>query len=211
MSLENSKREQICMFGEVLYSRGLAHGTAGNISVRLEDGLLVTPTNSCLGRLDPATIAKVDYDGNHLGGNQPSKEAFMHRMCYSRREQDTAVVHLHSTHAVAVSCMDHDHIDNVLPPLTAYHVMRVGRLPLAPYFPPGDERLGHVMAKMDEDITAVLLANHGPIVSSDALDRAVYAIEELEETAKLFLLLQGFKTNPLSVEQVAEIEQTFKS
>lgn len=202
---ETRAREDIARFGALLYNRGLAHGTAGNISVRLDDGYLVTPTNVSMGDLDPAQISKLDLNGNHIGGAKPTKEAFLHRVSYQRRPQDGAVVHLHSTHSVAVSCMHHDQTDNVLPPLTAYHVMRVGRLPLIPYYRPGDENLAHAVAKVEADAAAVLLANHGPIVGADALDRAVYAIEELEETSKLYLLLKNAETSPLTQDQIADL------
>ncbi|GAB5458336.1 MAG: aldolase [Henriciella sp.] len=204
-------REKICEFGRILYERHLAHGTAGNISVKLEDGVLVTPTNSCLGRLDPADISKLDRRGQHVSGKPASKESFLHEVSYRRRPQDTAVVHLHSAHSVAVSCLHHDRVDNVLPALTAYHVMRVGRLPLVPYFPPGDRSLAEAVAEIEDDARAVLLANHGPIVSGESLEGAVYAIEELEETAKLFLMLRGEKTVPLTSDQINALNQTFKS
>ncbi|MEL7444496.1 MAG: 3-oxo-tetronate 4-phosphate decarboxylase [Pseudomonadota bacterium] len=206
---ETRAREAMTAHGRALFDRGLAHGTAGNISIRLDDGYLVTPTNSCLGRLDPADIAKLDMAGAPVSGKPASKEAFLHLMSYRRRPQDKAVVHLHSTHAVAVACMDHPSTEDVLPPLTAYYVMRVGKLPLAPYFPPGDERLARAVAEMDADARAVLLANHGPIVSGPSLDGAVYAIEELEETAKLFLMLRSETVRPLTKAQVAALNETF--
>lgn len=207
MTSEESKaREAIARFGQLLYSRGLAHGTAGNISVRLDDGAyLVTPTNVSMGELDPGALSRLDSEGNHVGGAKPTKEAFLHRVSYQRRPQDRAVVHLHSTHSVAVSCMQHAEHSNVLPPLTAYHVMRVGRLPLIPYFRPGDEALAHAVAQVEADAAAVLLANHGPIVGADALDRAVYAIEELEETSRLYLLLKGHATSPLTPDQISDL------
>lgn len=202
---EMQAREDIARFGALLYDRGLAHGTAGNISVRLDDGYLVTPTNVSMGALDPAQLAKLDLEGRHVSGAKPTKEAFLHRVSYQRRAQDRAVVHLHSTHSVAVSCMEHRNTHNVLPPLTAYHVMRVGRLPLIPYFRPGDENLAHAVARVEADAAAVLLANHGPIVGADALDRAVYAIEELEETSKLYLLLKQAPTSPLTQDQIDDL------
>ena len=206
---ETRAREDIASFGALLYNRGLAHGTAGNISVRLEDGYLVTPTNVSMGALDPAQISKLDLAGRHISGGKPTKEAFLHRVSYDRRPQDRAVVHLHCTHCVAVSCMHHQQTGNVLPPLTAYHVMRVGRLPLIPYFRPGDEALAHAVAAVAAGAAAVLLANHGPIVGADALDRAVYAIEELEETSKLYLLLKQAATSPLTEAQIADLLDHF--
>ena len=202
-------REEIAAFGALLTSQGLAHGSTGNISVRLEDGWLLTPTNSRLGQLDPARIAKLDAAGRHVDGDPPSKEAFLHRCVYEMRAGARAIVHLHSTHSVAVSCLaDIDH-DDVLPPLTAYYVMRVGRLPLIPYFPPGDERLAAAVRQVAARQPAVLLANHGPVVAGTSLDAAVGAIEELEATAKLYLLLQGHATRPLGAAQIGELDARF--
>ena len=208
---ESSLREDIAAFGELLTGLGLAHGATGNISVRLEDGLLVTPTNSRLGRLDPARIARLDRDGRHVGGDQPSKEAFLHQCVYEMRPGAQAIVHLHSTHSVAISCLAGLDQDDVLPPLTAYYVMRVGRLPLVPYFPPGDTRLAAAVRQVATDHPAVLLANHGPVVAGRSLDAAVGAIEELEATAKLFLLLRGQSVRPLDAAQVQELRELYPS
>jgi ribulose-5-phosphate 4-epimerase/fuculose-1-phosphate aldolase len=206
---ESRLREEIASFGELLTSQGLAQGSTGNISVRLEDGWLLTPTNSRLGRLDPARIAKLDDAGRHLAGDPPSKEAFLHRCVYEMRGEARAIVHLHSTHSVAVSCLAGIDADDVLPPLTAYYVMRVGKLPLIPYFPPGDERLAAAVRQVAARQPAVLLANHGPVVAGTSLDGAVGAIEELEATAKLYLLLQGHATHPLGAAQIEELEARF--
>lgn len=206
---ENQVRDRIAMHGESLYNRGYVPGSSGNISVRLDDGVLVTPTNSCLGRLDPARISKLDHDGNHLAGDKPSKEAFLHALMYQQRQDDTAVVHLHSTHSVAVSCMDGLDHDNVLPPITAYYVMKVGRLRLLPYFRPGAPELARAVAEAAKHGHAFLLSNHGPVLSAGGLDKAVYAIEELEETAKLFLMLRDCKTRFLNPEQLAELNAAF--
>ena len=206
---ESGLREDMAVFGELLTGLGLAHGATGNISVRLDDGLLVTPTNSRLGRLDPAQIARLDRDGRHVGGDQPSKEAFLHQCVYEMRPGARAIVHLHSTHSVAISCLEGLDEDDVLPPLTAYYVMRVGRLPLVPYFPPGDTRLAAAVRQVAAAHASVLLANHGPVVAGKSLDAAVGAIEELEATAKLFLLLQGRKTRALDAAQVQELRELF--
>ena len=206
---ESQLREAIAGFGQLLTRLGLSHGSTGNISVRLDDGWLITPTNSRLGGLDPARIAKLDDDGQHLAGDQPSKEAFLHRCVYEMRPKAQAIVHLHSTQSVAVSCLDGLDADDVLPPLTAYYVMRVGTLPLVPYFPPGDERLAAAVRQVAARHAAVLLANHGPVVAGKSLDAAVGAIEELEATAKLFLLLSGHAIRPLTVEQVAELRARY--
>ncbi len=158
----------------LLYARGMAHGSAGNLSVRLEDGsILVTPTNSSLGFLTPDQISKVSPTGEHLAGDPPSKEAFFHLAVYSERRGAKAIVHLHPTHAVAVSCLCHADNSDVLPPLTVYQVMRIGRLPLVPYYRPGDRKLAD--ADLASDHKAMLLANHGPIVSCKSLQEAVHA------------------------------------
>ena len=181
-------------------------GSSGNISVRLDDGWLLTPTNSCLGRLDPALIAKLDSDGNHVSGDPPSKESFLHRAVYEERAGAGAIVHLHSTHSVAVSCLPDVDPRNVLPPLTAYYVMRVGELPLIPYYPPGDKSLARAVRGLAAKHSAVLLANHGPVVAGKTLEAALYATEELEETAKVYLLLQGRNPRCLTPQQVADLQ-----
>ena len=210
MNRENQLREQICKCGQSLFNRGLTFGSAGNISARLPDGgWLMTPTNASLGELDPEKLSKIDALGNHIGGEKPTKEAFLHRVMYSKRAKCEAVVHLHSTHSVAVSCLHGLNHHNCLPPLTAYYVMRVGQLPLVPYYPPGDESLALAVENLATDHHAVLLANHGPVVSGRSLSTALYAIEELEETAKLFLLLRGSETRPLSPSQVDELIKKF--
>ena len=206
---ENQLREQIAMIGKSLYERGLAHGSAGNISVKLADGWLMTPTNSCLGRLDPARISQLDADGSLIAGDPPSKEAFLHIAVYQERAASGAVVHLHSAHAVAVSCMDGLNPRNVFPPITAYAVMQVGRLALVPYHPPGDPSLAEAVRKLAGRHHALLLANHGPVVAGSSLDAAAGAIEELEQTARLMLLLRGHPVRFLTAEQVTELERRF--
>ena len=208
---ENQLREQLVMFGQSLYARGYAHGSSGNLSVRLPDGLLVTPTNSCLGRLDPAKISKLDKAGNHVSGDKPSKEGFLHLAMYEERVGAQGIGHLHCTHGVAVSCLKHDDATNVLPPITAYHVMRIGRLPLVPYYRPGDRALAEAVREKAKRHHAVLLANHGPVVAGKSLEDAVYNAEEMEETAKLFLLLAGRETRFLDAAQIADLEARFPS
>ena len=208
---ETKLRERMAEHGKALFDRGLTFGSAGNISVRLDDGWLLTPTNSCLGRLDPGRIAKLDDQGKLLSGDPPSKEAFMHRAVYEERAGAQAVVHLHSTHSVAVSCLHGIDHNNVLPPLTAYYVMKIGTLPLVPYFRPGAPALGDAIREYIAKTPAVLLANHGPVVAGKSLDDAMYATEELEETAKLFLLLQNHRTRPLTPEQIDDLHAHFPS
>jgi len=203
---ENRIREDIARLGKSLFERGLTAGSSGNISVRLDEGWLLTPTNSCMGFLDPATISKLDWQGNLLAGDPPSKEHFLHNAVYQQRPDSHAVVHLHSTHSVAVSCLPGVNPENVIPPLTAYYVMRVGTLPLVPYFRPGDQKLGVAVGALAGKHAAVLLANHGPVVAGKSLEAAVYAMEELEETAKLYLLLHASNPRCLNEDQIAELE-----
>lgn len=202
-------REQMVLHGQSLHQRGLVPGSSGNISLRFEGGILVTPTNSCLGRLDPACITLLDHSGQHVSGEPASKEAFLHLAMYQKRSTAQAVVHLHSTHAVAVSCCSGLDPQNAIPALTPYYVMKIGRLPLLPYFMPGDRNLADAVAQVAEKRHAVLLANHGPVVAGKTLDHAVYAIEELEESARLFLLLRNTSVNALSAEQIAALEEKF--
>ncbi len=202
-------REQIARLGASLHARGLAPGSSGNISARLEDGWLLTPTNASLGSIDPARISRLDWSGALVSGDPPSKEAFLHLTMYEERPTAGAVVHLHSTHAVAVSCLAAVDPEDVLPPITAYYVMRVGRLPLIQYFRPGDRALAEAVRPVARAHHALLLANHGPIVAASSVEAAVYAVEELEETAKLFLLLGGRATRHLSTGQVADVRAAF--
>ena len=202
---EADLRDDVCRLGASLFSRGLTFGSAGNISVRLEDGWLTTPTNVSLGRLDPARLSKLDHAGRLVSGDPPTKETFLHRAMYDERRDACAVVHLHSTYSVAVSALADVDAEDVLPPITAYYVMRVGRLPLVPYHPPGDPGLADAVRKLAGKHHAVLLANHGPVVAGSSLDAAANAIEELEETAKLFLLLHGAKLRLLTPQQVAAL------
>ncbi|KQS83576.1 MULTISPECIES: 3-oxo-tetronate 4-phosphate decarboxylase [unclassified Rhizobium] len=209
---EDEARAEIVRYGALLYERRLAHGSAGNLSVRLDDGsILVTPTNCSLGALTPEQISKVSPDGILLSGDPPSKESFFHLAVYAERPQAGAIVHLHSTHAVAVSCLCHDDTSNVLPPMTAYHVMRVGKLPLLPYYRPGDRRLADAVREAAKNHHAVLLANHGPIVSAKSLGEAVSIYEELEETAKLFFLVGNRPVSLLTCDEVTELEAAFRN
>ena len=207
---ENRMRDEIAEFGRSVFDRGLTAGSSGNISARLEDGWLLTPTNACLGRLDPARISKLAWDGHLISGDPPSKEAPLHLAMYQERAAAGAVVHFHSTCSAAVSCMRNLPAESCLPPLTAYFVMKIGRLPLVPYHRPGDPRLGAAIRALAARYGAVLLANHGPVVSAASLEAAVYAIEELEETAKLFLLLKGQEVRPLDEAQIRELVEVFR-
>jgi ribulose-5-phosphate 4-epimerase/fuculose-1-phosphate aldolase len=202
LSEETRLRDEIVEVGRSLFDRCFTFGSTGNISARLSNGeMLMTPTNASLGALDPARLSRFSAEGVHLDGDKPTKEAFLHQCMYCERAGAGAVVHLHSTNAVAVSLIDGLDPDDLLPPLTAYYVMRVGRLPMAPYFPPGDLALAEAVRERAGESHAVLLANHGPVVAGKSLREAQYATEELEETAKLFLMLRGEKLRPLTEAQ----------
>ena len=211
MSDETRLRDRFAELGASLYDRGLTPGSSGNLSARLDDGFLLTPTNSCLGRLDPERVTKLDPQGRVVSGDQPSKESFLHLAMYRERPTSGAVVHLHSSHAVAVSVLDGIDPEQPLPPITAYYVMRIGRLKLLPYYAPGDIELADAVRSVAADHHAILLANHGPVVAATDIDSAVYAIEELEETAKLFLMLRGDKLRLLTAEQVADLIRRYPS
>lgn len=206
---EAQARADIAAHGKSLFDRGLTAGSSGNISVRLADSWLVTPTNSSLGRLDPARITKLDWNGEHVSGDPASKEAVLHRAVYEERPHAGAIVHLHSTHSAAVSCMCGLDVANCIPPLTAYFVMKIGRLPLVPYHRPGDPYLADAIRGMAGTHSSMLLANHGPVVSGTTLEAAVNVIEELEETAKIFLLLRNTPFSPLNPGQIDELQRSF--
>ncbi len=206
---ETQAREFIAEIGRSMFERRLTFGSSGNISVRIDGGWLMTPTGSSLGRLDPAKLSKLDDTGKLVAGDAPTKESFLHLAMYRERDKAGAVVHLHSTHSVAVSCLHGIDHDDVLPPITAYYVMRVGKLPLVPYFAPGDMALGEAVGRLAAKHSAMLLANHGPVVAGSSLSAAVDAIEELEETARLYLLLHGRPTRYLSPEQIADLKRRF--
>ncbi len=210
MPEETRIRDEICRVGASLFDRGLTAGSSGNISVRLEDGgWLMTPTNVSLGGLDPARLSRLDAAGRLMSGDAPTKEAFLHLSMYGERKDAAAVVHLHSSHATAVSMLRDVDPNDVLPALTAYYVMRIGRLPLVPYFAPGDPDLAHAVRALAGAHHAVLLANHGPVVAGTSLANAQYATEELEETAKLFLMLQNQALRLLTPEQIADLRRRF--
>ena len=207
---EGTTRALLVELAASLFARGFSVGSAGNISVRLADGYLITPTNSSLGRLEAARISRLDPEFRHLDGDKPSKEVFMHRAFYRARPEARAVVHLHSPMATAIACLADADPDNPIPPLTPYFVMRIGeRLPLVPYFRPGDPSMEPAILAAAAGARAVLLANHGPVVSASSLRDAVYAAEELEEAAKLALLLRGAPARLLTAAQVEDLRKTF--
>ncbi|MEL6799961.1 MAG: aldolase [Pseudomonadota bacterium] len=211
MTDETKLRERICLMAKSLYDRGLTHGSTGNISARLDDGhLLVTPTGSSFGFLDPADISLLDAQGQHLSGKKPTKELPLHSAFYGVRQAPTgAVVHLHSHHTVALSLMDGLDPDNVLPPLTPYGLMQLGHVRLLPYFQPGDPAMGDAVAALDPDTSAVILSNHGPVVAGATLDKTVFAMEELEATARLALDAHRGTQRPLTKDQIARLVAAF--
>jgi ribulose-5-phosphate 4-epimerase/fuculose-1-phosphate aldolase len=210
MDSETRLREDICRFGRSLFERGLTPGSSGNISVRLADGgWLVTPTNASLGFLDPARLSRLDAEGRLVSGDAPTKEVPLHRALYQTREAARAVVHLHSTHSVALSMLPEIDPRDALPPMTAYYLMKCGRTVLLPYYRPGDPAVADAIRGLAGKYSSVLLANHGPVVAGATLEAAVFATEELEETAKLYLLLRGLNPRYLSPEQVADLTKAF--
>ncbi len=203
-------REEICRYGRSLFERGLTPGSSGNISLRLEDGgWLVTPTNASLGFLDPARISRLDAEGRLLSGDKPTKEIPLHTALYDTRGSARAIVHLHSTHAVALTMLPEIDPRAALPPMTPYYLMRAGETALVPYYRPGDPAVSDAIRGLAGKYSSVLLANHGPVVAGDSLEAAVFATEELEETAKLYLLLRNLNPRYLSPAQVADLTKTF--
>ncbi|MDR9803046.1 3-oxo-tetronate 4-phosphate decarboxylase [Rhizobium hidalgonense] len=207
---DTRQREEICRYGRSLFERGLTPGSSGNISLRLDDGgWLVTPTNASLGFLDPARISRLDAEGRLLSGDKPTKEIPLHTALYDTRGSARAIVHLHSTHAVALTMLPEIDPRAALPPMTPYYLMRAGETALVPYFRPGDPAVADAIRGLAGKYSSVLLANHGPVVAGDSLEAAVFATEELEETAKLYLLLRNLNPRFLSPGQVADLVNTF--
>lgn len=203
-------RELICELAKSLFDRGFTVGSTGNISARTADGgLLVTPTNASFGRLDPAKLSYFNAEGQFVSGDKPTKEMPLHMAFYDTRSTAGAVIHLHSCHAVALSLQEDIDEDNFLPPLTPYSVMKLGRVKLLPYFMPGDKAMGDAVRGLAGKRSAVMLANHGPVVAGRDVEAACYAIEELEETAKLALMMRGMKSKMLSSDAVQHLVKQF--
>lgn len=206
---EQDARRAMARAGRWLASRGLAPGTSGNISIAVEGGWLVTPTGRRLGDLSPGRLARTDARWELLRGDPPTKELPLHAAVYEARPGVTAVVHLHSSHAVAVSCLSGLDEEDALPPITPYQVMRLGRTALVPYAPPGSRQLGEAVRARAEAHSSLLLENHGPVVAGPSLEEVVAAAEELEESARLNLLLAGREHRRLSPERVQELRARF--
>jgi ribulose-5-phosphate 4-epimerase/fuculose-1-phosphate aldolase len=204
---EDALREEMCRFGRSMFERGLTAGSSGNLSARLPDGYLVTPTGSCLGFLDAERLSKLDAEGRHVSGDPPTKEVPLHLAFYQGRPGTGGVVHLHSTFATALSCLADVDAANALAPITPYAVMQLGEVPVLPYAAPGSVALGRGVRRAAETHSAVLLANHGPVVSGRSFRAAVFAAEELEETAKLIMLTRGADLRLLSAVAIAELRR----
>jgi ribulose-5-phosphate 4-epimerase/fuculose-1-phosphate aldolase len=209
MSFDKEMRSHMVALGAALYNRGLTPGRTGNLSVRVGDKIMITPTNACLGRLDPERLAITSLDGEHIEGDKPSKELVLHQALYRNHPMCAAVAHLHSTSAVAVSCLPDLDVRDALPPLTPYFVMRVGRLPVVDYAAPGSAELKDAFAQASEHSRAVLLRHHGSLVTASTLDGAVDAVEEIEETARLHLLLEGRSPKYLEKDAVTDLHRRF--
>ena len=207
---ENRLREEICRVGASLFNRGYTVGSSGNISARLPDGWLITPTDACLGMLDPARLAKVAGDGTQVSGDRASKTLALHRGIYANDAAARAVVHTHSTHLVALSLAGVWKPEDVVPPITPYYVMKVGHVPLIPYDRPGAPVVAEQVAALAGKVRGVLLERLGPVVWHESVSGAAFALEELEETAKLWLML-GDKTAPLSAAAIDDLRQAFKA
>ncbi|TDN63685.1 aldolase [Paraburkholderia sp. BL10I2N1] len=201
-------REEICVVGASLYARGYTVGSAGNISARLDDGWLITPTEACLGRLDPADIARVDLDGNAISGGRPSKTWALHRGIYARNADTRGIVHTHSTHLVALTLAGVWSETDVLPPITPYYVMKVGHVPLIRYRRPGDPEVAEQIAALADKVRGVLLERLGPVVWERSVSQASYALEELEETARLWLMSSP-RPEPLDEASLEELRTVF--
>lgn len=203
-------RETICLLARSLYDRGLTHGSTGNISSRTEDGgLLVSPTGSSFGRLDPARLSRFDPTGQLIEGDPPTKEMPLHTAFYDTRSTAGAVVHLHSCHSVALSLLPDNDVDCFLPPLTPYAIMQLGRVKLLPFFVPGDPAMGDAVRGLAGKRAAVMLANHGPVVAGKTVEAACNAIEELEATARLALMMRGVPARALTSDQISQVITKF--
>ncbi|MFC5586867.1 aldolase [Nitratireductor kimnyeongensis] len=210
MNTENQLREQICLLAKSMFDRGLTGGSTGNISARTDDGgLLVSPTGTSFGRLDPATLSRFDANGAQISGKVPTKEMPLHNAFYQTRSTAGAVVHLHSCHSVALSMMPDIDADNFLPPLTPYGIMKLGKVKLLPFFLPGDPAMGEAVRGLAGKRSAVMLANHGPVVAGKDVEAACNAIEELEDTARLAMMTRGLGPRCLTDDQVSALVTKF--
>ncbi|GAC1421922.1 MAG: aldolase [Candidatus Velthaea sp.] len=206
---DRATRKEMCRLGERLVKRGLVHGTTAHISVRTADGYLVTPTGCALDRLEPADITQLTAAGVRVRGLEPTKEAHVHLAMYDARPSARAIVHTHSHHCVALTLVPDINVEDALPPLTPYYVMRVGYAPIVPYYPPGDPELAGAVRRYSEGRRALLLAHHGPIVAGTSLEDAAAVLEELEEAARLFLLVRDRAYRTLDAGAVTYLRERY--
>ncbi len=210
---ESIAKKKIVTYAKSIFDRGLTSGASANMSVRIAEGWVITPTNTCFGFLEEDELSVVDHQGNLLRGAKPSKEFLLHQAMYAARPGDTCIIHLHSTYATALSCLAMDgaieHAANAVPTYTPYLTMRLGVIALVPYFSPGDKELASAVGKVAENHAGVLMANHGPIVSAKTAEDAFYGMEELEESCKLAMLLQGASANRLTDLQIQTLRAKF--
>jgi ribulose-5-phosphate 4-epimerase/fuculose-1-phosphate aldolase len=207
---QTALRELICTLAKSMFDRGLTGGSTGNISARTDDGgLLVSPTGTSFGRLDPARLSRFDSQGRLIDGDPPTKEMPLHAAFYDTRSTAGAVVHLHSCHSVALSMMPDVDADNFLPPLTPYAIMKLGKVQLLPFFRPGDPAMGQAVRGLAGKRSAVMLANHGPVVAGRDVEAACNAIEELEDTARLAMMMQGLRARQLTPAQITDLVTQF--
>jgi len=209
----NAERLDICRVGKSLFDRGYAHSTAGNISVRTDIGFLITPSDACLGFLQPEQIALVDFDGKQVSGAPASKTLSLHQAIYHADSSARCVIHTHSTHLVALTLQGVWKSDDILPPITPYYVMKVGHVPLVPYHRPGDPAVAEIVSTLitsasAKPLRAVMIERLGPNVWHQSLASAMATLEELEETAKLWLL-SNRSVSALSDEQINELIARF--
>lgn len=213
---EAALREALCATGRSLHARGYVHASAGNISLRLDDGgFLITPTDASLGTLDPARLARVDAQGVQTGGDRASKTLALHRRIYAAEPEARCVLHTHATHLVALTLAGVWHSDDIVPPITPYYVMKVGHVPLVPYHRPGDPAVGDRVAgriaqgqAAGRPLRAVMLDRLGPVVWHASPAEASAVLEELEETAKLWLMTRAA---PLTESQIDELRLHFSA
>jgi 3-dehydro-4-phosphotetronate decarboxylase len=206
---ETTAKKKIVLYAKSIFDRGLTSGASANMSVKIAEGWVITPTNTCFGFLIADELSVVDHDGNLVRGAKPSKEFLLHQVMYQARPQDTCIIHLHSTYATALSCLPCDSTNNAVPTYTPYLTMRLGPIAVVPYFSPGDKQLADAVAQVAAQHPGVIMANHGPIVSARSVEDAVYGMEELEESCKLAILLKGMNANKLTLEQINELRSRF--
>lgn len=207
---EQQAKEKIVKYAKSIFDRGLTSGASANMSVRIPEGWVMTPTNTCFGFLNIDELSVVAHDGTLLKGEPPSKEFRLHKAIYDQRPQDTCVIHLHSTYATALSCLPCEDIENCVPCYTPYLSMRLGAIAMVPYFAPGNDDLAEAVGKIANNHPGIIMANHGPIVSAPDVEKCVYGMEELEESCKLAIMLNGLSANKLGETQIQELLQKFK-